>query len=134
MALIDSFTLVRNDRKEKRKNEIFLTLYPRKIDFSTAFVTELDHAPYVAVYQDHAGKRLAFVADEHGAFPFCKKRPDGSYIHTTSADKELRNLLRSMSGVLGDGQWRFYGEAVTDNGQKLILINIASPEKAFREV
>lgn len=131
MGLLDRFELVKVEPRKKSGIKIFIVLQEGKIEFSSKLVSELGFPPYVKIYIDEKGKRVAFQACEkmgRGSFPFVKKSKNGKTLRTVIARKAPTAKLRSMAGLKpGDGNFRFYGE----KEEEFILIDLAKEEKTI---
>lgn len=122
MAYLDSFVLVSD------KESPFITLRERSITFSKSAIEELNYSPYVHMYIDAKGRRVAFQETEsdESAIPFYREPKEGRSVLVRISDKKKTKMLLELAGVEGSEKGiRFYGECVPE--EKLIGFDLTHP-------
>lgn len=124
MAYLDSFILVSEQERP------FITLRERSITFSKSAIEQLNYSPYVHMYIDPKGRRVAFqeAEQDESAIPFYKEPKEGRSVLVRISDKKKTKLLLDIAKVDGsDKGIRFYGECVPE--EKLIGFDLAHPDE-----
>lgn len=123
MAFLDSFELV-NDRERP-----FITLRERSITFSKSAIELLQFSPFVYMYIDREGRRVAFqeTLEDDAAIPFYREPKAGRPVLVRIADKKKTKILLDLAGVEGSEKGiRFYGEFMEKD--RLICFDLSNPE------
>lgn len=122
MAYLDSFVLV-SDRDRP-----FITLRERSITFSKSAIEKLHFSPYVHMYIDQKGRKVAFQESENDedAIAFYKEPKEGRPVLVRISDKKKTKMMLDVAGVEGSEKGiRFYGELIED--EKAIGFDLAKP-------
>ena len=122
MSYLDSFILV-SDRDKP-----FITLRERSITFSKTAIENLHFSPYVLMYIDQKGRKVAFQESENDedAIPFYKEPKAGRPVLVRISDKKKTKMILDIAGVEGSEKGiRFYGEYV--EAEKVIGFDLAEP-------
>ena len=122
MGYLDAFELV------GEKERPFITVRERSITFSKTAIECLNFTPYVHMFIDRVGKRVAFQesGDDENAVSFYKDPKQGRPVLVRISDvKKVRMLLELAGTEATEKGYRFYGEFVPD--EKLIGFDLSNP-------
>ena len=122
MAYLDSFVLV-SDRDRP-----FITLRERSITFSKSAIEKLHFSPYVHMFIDRNGQKVAFqeAENDEDAIAFYKEPKEGRPVLVRISDKQKTKMMLDIAGVEGSEKGiRFYGDYIED--EKVIGFDLSKP-------
>ena len=120
MPVIDEFELVGNDKERP-----FITLRNRSITFSKTGIEYLKFTPYVHMYLDRKGRRVAFTKSENdsAAIQFFQPPKEGRSVLVRISDKEKANMVMKIAQIQDCGKGiRYYGEWIPD--EELLVFDL----------
>ena len=115
---------------------VFITVTHYGLTFSKAAVESLGYPPYVRVYYDQKGRRMAVAATENteGARPFVRDpdSPRAGFVRWT--DKALLARVADMAGLnLGPENARFPGQYIPEENVLIMDLKKKEPVRGFRQ-
>ncbi|MDO4939445.1 MAG: hypothetical protein Q4E54_05720 [Lachnospiraceae bacterium] len=124
MAYLDTFELISDKKKP------YITVRERSITFSKTAIELLKYTPYVHMYIDKKGKKVAFQATEYdeNTIAFYNEPKEGRPVYVRISDKNKAKLLLDLAGEKGTEKGiRFYGEYIAD--ENVIGFDLSKPVK-----
>lgn len=123
MAFLDTFELVENMARP------YITLRDRSITFSKTAIEMLEYTPFIHMYIDRPGKRVAFKVTEYDedAIPFYKEPKKGRPVFVRISDKNKTKMILDLMDEQGSEKGiRIYGTYYAE--EKIIGFDLSNIE------